>query len=94
MPKNTSTSRAKYVSGILNNVERDKLLSDYYQLEISRGTEVSIRVVEGMVGFVPFQVTITTIGPIPDFWDELVHASFRDGMMQQRGWAARFRRID
>ena len=81
-----------YKSVPLNSVERDKFLSDLFELEVSRGIEVKISATnENRDDLATFQVIVTTKEYDPfKTCEYLLHKTFKEGTMQQRGWHDKF----
>lgn len=85
---------AKYISSPLNSVELAKFLSDFFELIISQVTEVQIKPcgpAEGQPKYIVYyQITITTVEDQTRTFGQLLHRTFKDGLMNHWGWDKKF----
>lgn len=85
---------AKYVSSPLNSVELAKFLSDFFELTISQVTELQIKPsepAEGQPAYIVYrQITITTVEDQTRIYGQLLHRTFKDGLMKHWGWDKKF----
>lgn len=84
---------AIYVSEPLNSDERREFLKDFYELEVSRVSRVTIRPVSPLPTR-PVHVEITLSIKSGSTLSQFLHATFTNGMMHHWGWDKKFRRIE
>lgn len=77
---------AIYKSSPLNTIQKRELLSLIDELDIARGIKIEI-IPDNTQKVYAYEVTIVSLDKA---FNSLLHATFKDGMMQHRGWNKKF----
>lgn len=85
--KEAAMRLAKYVSVPLRQHEVGKLINQFFELELSKGARIEITPTDIPSAHATHKVIITAMN---EGWNEIVHATFRDGIMSHWGWDKKF----